>query len=148
MAVANFAAATNLSRKECVLSNLEMSWSSNFAGKRVLVVEDEFLLADETRGKLERLGAVVVGPTARVDDALLLIDRNSIDAAILDILLDGSEVFPVAERLKERGIPFVFASAFGSSAIPERFTGYVLCDKPLELENIARGLFEPRVGQH
>lgn len=125
------------------MNEVASSWSSNFAGKRVLVVEDEFLLADETRRKLEQLGAVVVGPTARVLNALSLIDKQMIDVAILDILLDGDEVFPVAEYLKERGIPFVFASAFWPSAIPERFRGYVLCDKPVELENIARGLFEP-----
>lgn len=128
--------------------NTSVPWSSSFAGKRVLVVEDEFLLADETRRQLEQLGAIVVGPTPQVTAALVLIDRQMIDVAILDILLDGVEVFPVAERLRERGIPFVFASAFGSSAIPERFKGYVLCDKPIELENIARGLFETTNRDH
>lgn len=123
-------------------------WSSQFAGKRVLVVEDEFLLADETRKRLEELGANVVGPTGQVEHAISLIEKQMIDAAILDILLDGGEVFPVAESLKERNIPFVFASAFGSSSIPERFRGYVLCDKPLELEKIARGLFDPGCHDH
>ncbi|MBB3559016.1 CheY-like chemotaxis protein [Rhizobium sp. BK512] len=115
--------------------------SSLFAGKRVLVVEDEFLLAEETRRELVKLGAVVIGPTPRVDDALFLIEDEQIDAAILDVFLSDAMVFPVAERLEELGIPFVFATAYDPSIIPERFGGYILCDKPIELENIAQGLF-------
>lgn len=130
------------------MEKVSSPWSSRFVGKRVLVVEDEFLLAEDTRRKLEEMGATVVGPTARVDDAISLIARQTIDAAILDIQLDGSDVFAVAESLKKRGIPFVFASAFGPFVIPERFRGYVLCDKPFELENIARGLFAPECRDH
>jgi CheY-like chemotaxis protein len=115
--------------------------SSLFAGKRVLVVEDEFLLAEETRRELVKLGAVVIGPTPRVDDALFLIEEEQIDAAILDVFLSDARVFPVAERLEELGIPFVFATAYDPSIISERFGGYILCDKPIELENIAQGLF-------
>ncbi len=130
------------------MEKVATAWSSRFVGKRVLVVEDEFLLAEETRLKLEEMGATVVGPTARVEHAISLIARQAIDAAILDIQLDGNDVFPVAESLKQRGIPFVFASAFGPFVIPERFRGYVLCDKPFELENIARGLFGPVCRDH
>ncbi len=107
----------------------------------MLVVEDEFLLAEETRRELVKLGAVVIGPTPRVDDALFLIEDEQIDAAILDVFLSDAMVFPVAERLEELGIPFVFATAYDPSIIPERFGGYILCDKPIELENIAQGLF-------
>lgn len=107
----------------------------------MLVVEDEFLLAEETRRELVKLGAVVIGPTPRVDDALFLIEDEQIDAAILDVFLSDVLVFPVAERLEELGIPFVFATAYDPPIIPERFGGYILCDKPIELENIAQGLF-------
>lgn len=115
--------------------------SLKFSGKRILVVEDEFLLADETRKKLTKLGATVVGPTPRVDEALILIEDEQIDAAILDVFLSDSLVFPVAERLEILGIPFVFATAYDASVIPGRFSGYVLCEKPVELEKIAQGLF-------
>jgi DNA-binding response OmpR family regulator len=73
---------------------LKSSFSSRelFAGKRVLVVEDEFLLAEETRKKLTKLGAVVIGPTPHVDHALTLIDDQQIDAAILDIFLSDTGV--------------------------------------------------------
>ncbi|MBB3302462.1 CheY-like chemotaxis protein [Rhizobium sp. BK077] len=116
-------------------------YSALFAGKRVLVVEDEFLLANETRKSLIKLGATVVGPAPRIEQALALIQAEAIDAAILDVFLDDALVFPVADRLDEMGIPFVFATAYDPSVIPGRFSGYVLCEKPVELEKIAQGLF-------
>jgi CheY-like chemotaxis protein len=117
------------------------SYSTLFAGKHVLVVEDEFLLANETRKSLVKLGAKVVGPVPRVEQALTLIGAQAIDAAILDVFLNDSLVFPVADRLDEMGIPFVFATAYDPSVIPGRFDGHVLCEKPVELEKIAQGLF-------
>ena len=107
----------------------------------MLIVEDEFLLAGETRRKLETLGTTVIGPTPQVDEALEYLDTTRVDAAILDIYLAGELVFPVAERLQDMGIPFVFATAYDAKVIPPRFEGFVLCDKPLELEKIAEALF-------
>lgn len=127
------------------MSVVEPQFISLLAGKHILVVEDEFLLADATRKKLTKLGATVVGPTPRVEQALRLIEEEKVDAAILDIFLDDKLVFPVAEKLEQLGIPFVFASAYDASVIPLRFTGYTLCEKPFELEHIARGLFGPPV---
>jgi DNA-binding NtrC family response regulator len=106
-------------------------YSALFAGKRVLVVEDEYLLANETRKSLIKLGATVVGPAPRIEQALALIQAESIDAAIPDVFLDDALVFPVADRLDEMGIPFVFATAYDPSVIPGRFGGYVLCEKPV-----------------
>lgn len=120
-----------------------MPYTSKFAGKRILIVEDEFLLADEARQTLSKFGAVVVGPTPYVERALDLIDDEPVDAAILDVLLNDELVFPVADRLEERSLPFVFATGCDAFQIPPRFSGYVLCEKPLELEKIARGLFGP-----
>tara|TARA_R110000850_G_scaffold94744_7_gene199511 strand:+ start:2372 stop:2749 length:378 start_codon:yes stop_codon:yes gene_type:complete len=118
-----------------------VTYSEKFSGASVLIVEDEFLLAEETRRKLETLGATVIGPTPQVDEALDYLDTTRVDAAILDIYLAGELVFPVAERLQDMGIPFVFATAYDAKVIPPRFKGFVLCDKPLELEKIAEALF-------
>ncbi|CAN7693789.1 response regulator [Rhizobium sp. LjRoot98] len=114
-----------------------------FAGKRILVVEDEYFLADDTRRTLVNLQALVVGPVATVADALALIGGQEIDAAILDIHLGDELVFPVADKLEERNIPFVFATGFDPSIVPQRFAGFVLCQKPTELQKIARALFDP-----
>lgn len=121
---------------------------SDFAGKSVLVVEDEYFLADETRRKLREFGALVVGPTASVRQALALIESTQVDAAILDVQLGGELVFPVAERLEELGIPYVFATGYDPSIIPERFDGFVLSEKPIDLNAIARALFEPGSETH
>jgi len=118
-----------------------VTYSEKFSGASVLIVEDEFLLAEETRRKLETLGATVIGPTPQVDEALDYLDTARVDAAILDIYLAGELVFPVAEKLQDMGIPFVFATAYDAKVIPPRFEGFVLCDKPLELEKIAEALF-------
>ncbi|TWB48443.1 response regulator receiver domain-containing protein [Rhizobium sp. ERR 922] len=120
------------------------SYSKMFAGKRVLIVEDEYLLADETRRQLKKLGATVIGPTGRVDVALELIDDEKIDVAILDIYLDGELVFPVAERLQELNIAFIFATGYDPSIVPASFKGFLLNEKPFELEKIAQALFGPR----
>lgn len=123
---------------------MSQNYSHFFSGRRILIVEDEYLLADEARRQLLKLGAIVVGPTARVDQALELIQDEEVDAAILDVHLDGEMVFPVAERLEELQIPYIFATGYDPSVIPERFAGFVLCKKPIEIERIARALFGPR----
>lgn len=114
---------------------------SLFADKHILIVEDEYFLADETRQKLEQLGATVVGPAANVQDALELLATSEIDAAILDVHLGDEFVFPVAEKLEVADIPFVFATGYDASVIPAKFSGFTLCEKPTELGKIASALF-------
>lgn len=114
-----------------------------FKGKRILIVEDEYFVADEARRALERAGATVIGPAPSVDIGLALIDEHVIEGAILDIRLDGETVFPIAERLQGIGIPFVFATAYLGSDIPQRYGGYYLAGKPNALDDIATALFNP-----
>lgn len=120
-------------------------YSKNFlhllARKRILVVEDEYFLADETRKQLVALKADVIGPVATVEDAFALIETAIVDGAILDIHLGDEFVFPVADKLDTLDIPFVFASGYDPSVLPERFSGFLLCAKPTELSKIAHGLF-------
>lgn len=123
------------------MTNKNQTFSAHFSGKHVLVVEDEYLLADATRRQLQHLGAIVVGPTADVEEAMALIIGQKVDVAILDIFLDGELVFPVAEKLEELAIPYVFATGYSPSVVPAQFTGYVLSEKPIDLENIAEALF-------
>ena len=112
-----------------------------FVGKRVLIVEDEYFLADDTRRKLEDNGAVVIGPVGTVGAALELLETEQVDGAILDIHLVDDLVFPVAEELERREIPFVFATGYDPSILPAKFTGFALCEKPTELNSIAEALF-------
>ena len=112
-----------------------------YQGKRILLVENEYFLADEVRRKLTMLGAVVIGPVADVAGALELIEVSEIDAAVLDVHLGDEFVFPVADMLDELGIPFVFATGYEPAFIPGEYSGYALCEKPTELEKIADALW-------
>ncbi|WP_348652544.1 response regulator [Rhizobium sp. BG4] len=121
---------------------------SLLTGKNILIVEDEYFVADDVRQALEWAGACVVGPAPSVEAGMVLIDTRAIDGAILDIRLDGETVFPIAERLQTMGIPFVFATAYIRSQIPDRYVGYHLCEKPTELGAIAVALFGTARGDH
>lgn len=112
-----------------------------FRGKCVLVVEDEYLLAVEMQRQLQRNFAIVIGPVATVQEALSLIDdHGGIDAAVLDIRLDGETSYPVADALLDRSIPFVFASAEALENVPMRFRPFVM-PKSSTMQAIARTLF-------
>src|SRR3712207_954447 len=90
------------------------------AGRRVLVVEDEYFIADDIARALRKLGAEVVGPLASRDEALdAFSSGQSIDAAVLDINLRGDAVYPVADALRGRKVPFVFATGYDPATIPE-----------------------------
>ena len=102
-------------------------------GLHLLLVEDEFLLALGLAEAATDLGAEVFGPVASVDDALALIDQlPELDAAILDVNLGNATIFPVADALWARGVPFVFSTAADITALPERFRGVPVCRKPFD----------------
>ena len=102
-------------------------------GLRLLLVEDEYVLAVGLSDLLEDLGANVLGPVASVDDALALVrDVPEIDAAILDVNVGSELVYPVADALLARNVPFFFSTAQDPMLMPERFRGVPLCPKPFD----------------
>ena len=108
---------------------------------RIAVVEDEYLLADELRIELVDAGAIVLGPVGTVRDAMALIEAEAqIDGAILDTNLRGEMVFPVADALEERGVPFLFTTGYDSSVIPPRFQHIVRCEKPTRMSKVAQAI--------
>ena len=110
-------------------------------GCRILVVEDEYMLADEMCTELDDAGAIVLGPTGTVQDALDLIsDQPEIDGAILDVNLRGEMAFSAADLLAEREVPFVFTTGYDGSMIPSRFKDVVLCEKPFDLAKVTRAI--------
>ncbi|MBW8840657.1 MAG: response regulator [Sphingomonadales bacterium] len=107
-------------------------------GTRILVVEDEYLLADDLTNALSDAGAYVLGPAASVEDATTLIgNETAIDAAILDVNLRGDMVFPLADALRDRGIPFAFATGYDDWALPPRFADAPRIEKPFKSERVA-----------
>ena len=82
----------------------------------MLVVEDEFIVALDIERMLQEIGCEVVGPVSNISDALSRVENTGIDLAVLDVNVGGSKIFPVAEALRSRGIPFVFSTGYSSSS--------------------------------
>jgi len=111
--------------------------------RRLLVVEDDYMLADDLASWLGALGAEVVGPVGCIHDALALIVGNGrLDGALLDINLRGERVFPVADALAARRVPFVFTTGYDRVAIPPSYAAIPVCTKPTDARRLAQCLAE------
>jgi CheY-like chemotaxis protein len=99
--------------------------SPGTSGLRVLLVEDEIMVALLLEEMLAEFGHTVVGPVARLERALEMTQLEALDVAILDVNINGSEVYPVAEALAARDIPFAFVTGYGGKGLR---TSY--CDRP------------------
>jgi CheY-like chemotaxis protein len=110
------------------------------ADMRVLVVEDESLVAMMLEEYLAELGCIVVGSAARLGEALEMAGSLEIDLAVLDLNLAGEMSYPVAELLQTRGVPLMFATGYGSAGLSERFRGAYVLSKPYNLVQLANAL--------
>lgn len=107
---------------------------------KVLVVEDEALVSMLVEDMLGDLGCVVVGPAAELDEALRLATTADIDAALLDVNLGGRPIFPVADALRARGVPFAFASGYGEAGLSDDHRGAAVLQKPFREADLRRVL--------
>lgn len=112
--------------------------SNDITGKRIFLLEDEILIAIEAAEALEDLGAIVVGPAHRLDKGLEIARAEAMDAAVLDVNLGGSYSYPVAEILRDRGIPMVFATGYGGTL--EEIGDAPVLDKPYSREQLRGAL--------
>ena len=108
-------------------------------GKRILVVEDEALIAVMVEDMLMEMGSDVVGPAATIEAALAMARVEAIDAAILDVNVRGERIAPVADALMARGVPVLFATGYGEVKLASGAATTVI-DKPYTQEKLARGL--------
>ena len=99
-------------------------------GLRILVVEDEAAISLLLEDMLLDFGCEVVGPAARLASALELAANEALDLAILDVNLAGEPIYPVAEALEERKVPFVFSTGYGSAGIKETYRDRPVVQKP------------------
>jgi DNA-binding NtrC family response regulator len=110
-------------------------------GLKVLVVEDEMLIAAEMEATLEDLGCQVVGPFGRVDQALEALEDAEVDAAVLDVNVRGEMIFPVAEKLQALGVPMVFCTGYADLPnLPEPLRNQVRISKPCSATNVEKAL--------
>ena len=113
-----------------------MGW---LKGKRILVVEDEALIAVMVEDMLVEMGGEVVGPAATIDDALALSREEMLDAAVLDVNVRGRRIDPVAEALMARGVPVLFATGYGEVRLASGAPATVI-DKPYTQDKLSRGI--------
>ncbi|HEX5776598.1 MAG TPA: response regulator [Caulobacteraceae bacterium] len=117
-----------------------MNDNSTLNGLKVLVVEDEMLVSMLVEDMLADLGCTVVGPAAELDEAMTLAQDADIDLALLDVNLGGKPIFPVADALKARGVPFAFASGYGEAGLSEDHRGAAVLQKPFREADLAKAL--------
>jgi DNA-binding NtrC family response regulator len=113
---------------------------NRLAGAQILIVEDEMLITMLLEDILDELGCKVSGSAVNLRQAEDLVASAQADAAILDVNLGGDPVFPVAEKLVQRSIPFMFASGYGSATLPEKWQGHPTLPKPFTSEQVAKAL--------
>ena len=114
--------------------------TSDLAGLRVLVVEDEMMVSMLIEDMLEDLGCKVVGPASRLDEALALAGEAELDCAVLDVNLGGQSIFPLADLLRAKGAPFAFATGYGDAGLREVDKGSPVLQKPFREGDLARVL--------
>lgn len=118
----------------------ESTMENGFAGLRILVIEDEAVVAMLIEDTLGEMGCAVIGTASWLYDAMNKVCSLAFDAAIVDVNLNGAVAYPVAEALKERSIPFVFATGYGRAGVPDDFDGVPLLQKPFQQRDLERAL--------
>ena len=111
-------------------------------GLRVLVVEDEALVALQLEDLLTEQGCIVVGPASRVRQALKLLNDHPVDAAVLDLNIAGELVYPVADELTNRGLPYIFATGYGTSGLTEPYRGQRVVEKPFARRELLQAMID------
>jgi len=118
-----------------------MADTPTLVGRRILVVEDEMMIAMLVEDMLSELGCSVVGPAHALDTALDLAQTEvGLDAALLDVNLGGQPVFAVADALRAKGVPAIFSTGYGDAGLREVDRGSPVLQKPFRAGDLARAL--------
>jgi two-component sensor histidine kinase len=116
--------------------------NNGLSGRRVLVVEDEVMVAWTLEDMLAELGCTVVGPAVRVDQALAMIETEAVDAVVLDVNLNGEKSYPVADALAARGVPFVFSTGYNKNNLLTGYRAFPMLQKPFNRAKLGGALAE------
>ena len=108
--------------------------------RRILVVEDEAMISMLLEDMVLDCGAEIVGPVAKFDDALELAHRAEFEVAVLDLNLNGTLSNPIAEVIRERGIPVIFATGYGADGLLDRFRDCPTLQKPFSQQDFAEAV--------
>lgn len=113
-----------------------------FDGQRILVVEDEYFIADDLCRALQRQGAEVVGPVPDLAAGLALAQGEHLDAAVLDVNLGGDMSYPIADVLGARGVPYLFTTGYDDWALTSDYRGICRIEKPFDINVVLTALDE------
>ena len=109
-------------------------------GGRVLIVEDDYFIAQDLASSFENAGIQILGPVPSLEGALAALGQERIDGAVLDINLDGEKVYELADALITGGVPVVFVTGYERPSIPACYSAVPLCLKPVEGERVIEAL--------
>ena len=112
----------------------------DLAGRRILVIEDEYYLAMELQDEIEQAGGAVIGPCADAKTCLTLLKGDRADAAIVDINLGNGPSFEVADALRSIGVPFLFLTGYDAETVPDRLRDVLCVQKPANIALLLREL--------
>ena len=112
--------------------------AARLSGRSVFLVEDEVMIRMMVADMLEELGYKVAAEAGDINEAMRLAQATEFDIAILDVNVNGKVISPVADLIKEKGCPFIFATGYGSSGLPEEYRDRPALQKPFQLETLAQ----------
>ena len=122
-----------------------MTGQAELVGFYVLVVEDYYYQARDCCEWLRDAGAIVAGPVGDAVDAKEILDRQRVDAAVVDINLGQGPDFQLASQLTDKGVPFIFATGYDENAIPAEFEQALRLEKPFDSQALIAAVSSLRV---
>jgi CheY-like chemotaxis protein len=124
-------------------------WSNReLSNRKVLIVEDEMMIAMLIEDMLDEFGCKLVGPATNVPRALELIGKESIEIAILDLNLGGQDTYAIADALHQRNVPFIFATGYGSTGLRKEFVNRPVLQKPFQTKDLETALTQSLGGSN
>lgn len=118
---------------------------SGLSGLSVFVMEDESLVLVNLEDMLADLGCTLIGPAMRIDQAEAMLEAAcDADVAVLDVNIGGKPVFPIAEKLRERGVPLVLATGYGRDGLPPEWQSATVLGKPYTFDDLAGALLQAK----
>jgi CheY-like chemotaxis protein len=118
------------------------------SNRKVLVVEDEMMIAMLIEDMLDEFGCRLVGPATNVARALELISKESIDLAVLDLNLDGKDTYAIAAALQRKNVPLIFATGHGSTGLRQEYANRPVLQKPFQARDLETALTEALNGSN
>jgi len=118
------------------------------SNRKVLVVEDEMMIAMLIEDMLDEFGCKLVGPATNVPRALELIGKESIAVAVLDLNLDGKDTYAIADALQRKNVPFIFATGYGSTGLRQEYGNRPVLPKPFQARDLEAALTEALNGSN